>query len=148
MAQPWTLERLEKLAPRERWNLYENAIRLDTPDARDLIRAIDESGLALREGGGLPGNHPVIRKISAVTATEEARTAASAAAEVGEPAMAGVDPILKREVGKEYGTLDTTSWAGTFVAREMYLMGFKSTKQAKLPAGLVAKTAMCFVPRK
>jgi hypothetical protein len=101
--------------------------------------------LLVQPGGGYPRKHPIIQSIEEVICSEIGRTAARAAAERGEPAMAGVDPLLQQRLGSKYGLRDTTSWAGTIVAEQMRSMGcVKIADDRPLPADCRAKTAALF----
>jgi hypothetical protein len=128
--------------------LFDNARRKDTPEARALIDLLVEHDLLVGRSGGLPRHHPVIAKIEDIIRSPEGRARAKDASDQGLPAMAGVDPLLAAQVGSAYGTYDTTSWAGTFVAEEMELMGYKQTRKKPLPEGCVARTAAYFEKRR
>jgi hypothetical protein len=145
MAIPWTKERLEALSHKELSTLYERALTMDTDEARDVVELVQQHGLLERLGGGYHRGHRVIHAIEHICRSEEGLAAARAAVEAGEAPMAGVDPLLKRELGSEYGHRDTTGWAGTFVAEEMEAEGFVRQGRKSLPPGSVAKTAAFFV---
>ena len=99
------------------------------------------------DSGGLTRDHPIIQRLEDVCRSDEGRAAARSASDEGLPAMAGVDPLLVRELGADYGTFDTTSWAGGFVAEEMEAQGYRQTRKKPMPAGCVAKTAAFFERR-
>ena len=139
----WNIERLTAMSPDERWNLYANAMRMGTPEAKALLLLIDGSGLALSKGGGLPAEHPTIKAIREVVMSPEGVQAGVNAIKAGQPALAGVDPLLQAEV-PGYSAPDTHSWAGTFVAEAMEIAGYQRTTAGPLPATCRAKTAMRF----
>jgi hypothetical protein len=99
------------------------------------------------DAGGLTRDHPTIQRLEEVCRSEEGCVAAKRANDGGLPAMAGVDPLLVREPGSDYGTFDTTSWAGTFVAEEMEAQGYWQSRRKQMPARSVAKTAAFFERR-
>lgn len=142
-----TLEMIVAMTTEERRTLHRNASKLETEDARVVVKLITENRLLATVSGGLPHEDPVVLAIESVIASDEGRAAAKEATDSGLPAMAGVDPLLRKHVGEEYGTFDTTSWAGTFVAGEMESMGYKQTRKKALPPGSVAKTAAFFERR-
>ena len=146
MPKPWTKERLERLTTHELQTLYGHARESNSPEADDIIEMIFQNGLLDSIGGGLPRHHPTIQAIETICRSQEAIRAAINSARAGEAPIAGVDPILRREV-REYGYHDTTSWAGTFVADEIEAAGWVRRGRKPLPGNCVAKTAAFFVPR-
>ena len=146
MPKPWTKERLEALTTHELQTLYGHARESDSPEADDIIEMIFQNNLLDSIGGGLPRHHPTVQAIEKICRSPEGVAAAVAAARRGEAPIAGVDPILRREV-REYGYHDTTSWAGTFVADEIEAAGWVRQGRKSLPANCVAKTAAFFVQR-
>lgn len=142
------LEKIAAMNVQQRRTLYNNARKTEGDDARLIERLIVENRLLVSNTGGLPHEDPVILKIEEVIQSPAGRAAAKKATDEGLPAMAGVDPLLRSGLGDDYGTYDTTSWAGTFVAAEMEQMGYVQTQKKPLPTGSVAKTAAFFVKRK
>lgn len=142
-----TLEKIIAMTPEERRTLHRNASKLGTEDARLVVKLVTENRLLATASGGLAHEDPVVLAIESVITSEEGRAAAKEATDAGLPAMAGVDPLLRKHVGEDYGTFDTTSWAGTFVAAEMESMGYRQTSKKPLPPGSVAKTAAFFERR-
>ena len=147
MGMVWTLERLSGLSIKDRETLYKNARRQDGPEARQIVDLLVQNELLVREGGGLPRNHPIIEHIEEVIRSPEGRAAAKRAADEGQAAMAGIDPLLVAALGTDYGQHDTTSWAGTLVAEIMAEAGYVQTGKKALPPTCVAKTAAYFVRR-
>jgi hypothetical protein len=146
MELKWTVEMLKARTPAERWNIYSNAMKQGTPEAKEVMALLDASGLPLSESGGLPAEHPTIRAIREVVMSPEGIQAGVTAIKAKQPAMAGVDPLLQAKV-PSYSAPDTHSWAGTYVAEAMETAGFKRTTPGPLPANCQAKTAMRFEPR-
>lgn len=142
----WTVEKLEARSSAERWSLYANAMKLGSPEAKELMVLIDGSGLALSKRGGLPADHPTIVAIREVVMSPEGVHAGIEAIQSGQPAMAGVDPLLQARVAG-YSAPDTHSWAGTYVAEAMEMAGYQRTTPGPLPKNCRAKTAMRFKPR-
>lgn len=144
----WTLEKLQALPLNKREALFDNARSLDTPEAREVISLLVDNDLLVREGGGLPREHPTIQQMEEVIRSDQGRSEAKRAAELGLPAMAGIDPLLQAALGSVYGQHDTTSWAGTLTAEIMAEAGYVQTRKAPLPLDCVAKTAAYFESRK
>lgn len=135
------------MSPAQRRALYDNAKRIGTPEGVALVDLMLENSLLVTASGGLPRDHPIIQEIEEVCRSPEARAAAKSASDAGLPALAGVDPLLRAALGADYGSFDTTSWAGGFVAEEMESQGYRQTGKRSMPAGCVAKTAAFFVHR-
>jgi hypothetical protein len=142
----WNIDRLRQLSPTQRWNLYANAMRSGREEGRQIMAILDESGLALSEGGGLPAEHPTIVAIREVVMSPAGVRAGVEAIKAGLPALAGIDPMLQQQV-PGYSSADTHSWAGTYVAEAMEMVGYRRTTPGPLPATCRAKTAMRFGPR-
>ncbi|HZZ90717.1 MAG TPA: hypothetical protein VFE13_20505 [Caulobacteraceae bacterium] len=147
MAKQFDVEDLNAMAMVDRYALYENALKLGTPEARDLIALMSQHKLLGKIGGGLPRNHPVIREIEAMIRSPQARTAAADATVRGLPALAGVDPMIQARLGEDYGDRDTTSWAGTLQAEVMYEEGYEQVGKRPMPRACVAKTAAFFAKK-
>lgn len=128
----------------ERANLYKNAIRLGTPEAKAVIEQMVKHDLLVTDTGGLPQDHPVIVRIEEIVRSEAGKTAAKQAAERGRPALEGVDPLLRNDLGDDYGRFDTTNWAGFFVADEMRKAGYKQLGERSLKKGCIAKSGTFF----
>jgi hypothetical protein len=143
----WTKEKIEALAPEKREALFDNARAKGTAEAQRIVDLMLEHDLLVRASGGLPRDHPVIQEIEAIIHSDEGREAGKRASNEGLPAMAGVDRMLMKALGSNYGSHDTTSWAGTFMAEVMAEAGYVQTKKKPMPAGSVAKTAAFFEPR-
>jgi hypothetical protein len=143
----WTLDKLRALPLNKREALFDNARAKDTPEARAIIALLVDNDLPVREGGGLPREHPTIQGMEEVIRSDQGRAEAKRAADKGLPAMAGIDPLLQAALGTAYGQHDTTSWAGTLTAEIMAEAGYVQTRKAALPPGCVAKTAAYFENR-
>lgn len=143
----WTKERIEALSSERREALFDNARAKGTPEAQRIIDLMVEHDLLVRSGGGLPREHPIIQEIEEIIRSDEGRKGGKQASDEGLPAMAGVDHMLAAALGSKYGTHDTTSWAGTFMADVMADAGYVQTKKKPMPQGCVAKTAAFFEKR-
>lgn len=143
----WTKEKIAGLPLQKREALFDNARARDTAEAQRIVGIIVDHDLLVRPSGGLPREHPVIQEIEEIIRSSEGRKAGQLASDQGQPAMAGVDPMLAAALGSKYGSYDTTSWAGTFMADVMADAGYIQTKKKPMPAGCVAKTAAFFERR-
>lgn len=89
---------------------------------------------------------PIALKMKQIVQSPEGVDAAVKAAEAGYPAMAGIDPLLSRALGDDYGKHNlTTATAGDFVANLMRSLGYKESGRGKLPPHCVARTAALWV---
>lgn len=142
-----SLEALEGMTPEDRARVLENALRLRDQATIDLIRS---SGLPLRrEGGGMSKDDPIYLEMEQIIWSREAKDAAIAATIDGQPAMAGVDPILQRRMGLRYTPKHQgTMTAGSLVADMMRFEGYENDAEAPLPEGCIARTAMRFRTRR
>ena len=121
------------MTPQQRRSLYDNASRLKTEDAKAIVKLMVENKLLDTASGGLPREHPLIHAIEKVCRSPEAREAAVLATAQGLPALAGVDPLIRNIVGLEYGSFDSTGWAGGFVVEEMESQGYRLAGSRKMP---------------
>ena len=145
MPKPITVEMLQKMSTKERMTIYEHARDTNSPEADGIIEKLFQHKLLDSAGGGLTRDTGVIQRIEKVCRSTGGIKAAIHAASAGEAPMAGVDPLLRREV-REYGHFDTTSWAGGFVAVEVEALGWRRSGRKALPPGCIAKTAAFFLP--
>lgn len=138
----WTTEKIEDLSPKDRANLYANALKAGNDEGDALVELIRSSRLSLIDGSGITRDHPLVMGMEAIINTTEGKAACIKAVEDGWPALAGVDPTLAEEFPADYGKHNqTTDWAGHLVANAMRAMGYKKLeKQGKTPEGSVAKT--------
>jgi hypothetical protein len=143
MAKKWTLDDLRQKSVHERAALYENACRLGhTPDGAALKELIEEAGLPYSEDSCLSMDDPITIKMHDIIQSQEGREAALSATKMGQPAMAGIDPLLQVALGSDYGAHNMgTATAGGLVGELMHSLGFKKIGQKPLPANCVAKTA-------
>jgi hypothetical protein len=69
------------------------------------------------------------------------------ATEQGKPALCGVEPLLTKELGDQYGPHDQgTMNAGYIVGELMRYRGYRDAGPRPCPKGSVEKTAMFWVP--
>jgi hypothetical protein len=142
----YTLEDLKDMSPEHRSQLYHNAVERRDAGGQEIIDLIDSSGLPLRSGG-MRTSDPVYLKMEKII--WENRKAAIAATKKGLPALCGVEPLLKKELGNRYSPHDMgTVSAGSIIGELMRHLGYTAAGEAKCPEGGVAKTAMKWVPRK
>lgn len=143
MAKAWTLDELKTRSVHERAELYRNACRLGhTTDGAALKRLLEGAGLPFSEDGCLTLDDPITLKMHEVINSKEGRAAALASVAEGEPALAGIDPMLQVALGSDYGPHNMgTATAGSLVGELMQSLGYKKTGQKSLPTNCVAKTA-------
>jgi hypothetical protein len=66
----------------------------------------------------------------------------------GQPALAGVDELLRRELGSEYERANNgTWWAGFTVAQVMREMGYVEAGTGKCPPDCVASQGIVWKPK-
>jgi hypothetical protein len=66
----------------------------------------------------------------------------------GQPALAGVDELLRRELGSEYARANNGTWcAGFAVAQVMREMGYVEAGTGKCPPDCVAGQGTVWKPR-
>jgi hypothetical protein len=66
----------------------------------------------------------------------------------GQPALAGVDELLRRELGSEYARANNgTWWAGFTVAQMMRDMGYVEAGTGNCPPGCVATQGIVWKPK-
>ena len=109
---------------------------------------MNQSGLPLRSGG-MRKSDPVSLKMEEIICGSEGRTAALVATDKGLPALCGVEPLLKKELGERYNPHDMgTNLAGVITGELMTHLGYSAAGEAKCLECGVAKTAMTCVPQK
>ena len=85
---------------------------------------------------------PCYREMEEIVWSAEGKAAAVQAVEKGQPAMAGIDPLLQKAMGNRYGReAQGTMNAGSIVAELMRYLGYQKEREAELPPGCVARTA-------
>jgi hypothetical protein len=138
----WTKEKLAGLSPSARVEVYKNAKRLDTPEARAVLKLIEEAGLPFSDTMCPTEDDPLAIAIYDTVFSPAGRSAAIAALEKGLPPLAGIDPLLLTKLGNDYGAHNmTTATAGSMIAELMRSLGYKETgRNLPLPPGSVAKT--------
>lgn len=143
MSVKWTVEDLAKRTSLERYQLWLNANRLGKID---VVSMIETSGLSYMDPSGLKLDSPLGRAISRIINSAEGKAAAIEATLQGMPALAGVDPLLKSQLGTEYiQSYEATIQAGYLVAKMMKKAGYEqSGRQARLPDGCVAQTGLIY----
>ena len=146
LKNPWTKDLLEALPHKQLDTVYTNALASSDPQAAQVLDLFEQHGLLERRGGGFRRGHRLIHDMESFCRSPEGIEAALVAAKAGEAPMAGVDPVLQRKLGPEYGQRDSTSWAGTFVGEEVQALGWRRSGRKKLPHDCIAKTAAFFLP--
>jgi hypothetical protein len=109
----------------------------------------EECGLPYSEGAALRWDDPIALKIYEIVNSKEAAAAMIEVTEQGLPAICGVEPMLIKALGVDYGGHNmTTNIAGRFIAERMQQLGYKNSgRKGILTEGSVAKSAEIFVKR-
>ena len=90
--------------------------------------------------GDGPINQAIYKTMEQVVNSAEGIKHAVRATNDGQPALAGVDALLRRELGSEYVRVNNGAWwAGFVVAQLMKDLGFVEAGIAKCPEGCVAR---------
>jgi hypothetical protein len=140
VAKTYSLEELRSMAPDARAVLYQNALKRLDQGGQAIVDMIDQNGLSLSSGGMLTSDPDYIRMDEIIWAR---KPEALKAVEAGLPALAGIEPFIRAELGDRYrpqngGTLN----AGYLTAGLMRHLGFVDDGPGEMPAGSVAKPAM------
>jgi hypothetical protein len=120
----FSLEELRRMTASDRAKLYENAKRYRDQGGQEVIDLIDSNGLSLSSGDML-NTDPDYLAMEEIIWSPQGRTAALQAVSEGLPALAGVDPLIKAELGERYhphnaGTIN----AGVITAALMRHLGY------------------------
>ena len=142
-----TEQQLRAMSPKERMRVRSRAAKLDSELGRATLALIDSLGLPMTSGG-LSEKHPLYLEMQEIAFSPEGRAAALNAVAKGLPAMAGIDPLLQREMGSRYSAeQQITMNAGYIVAALMRRLAYEmAAKRAPLPKNCVAKTAATWRP--
>jgi hypothetical protein len=91
---------------------------------------------------------PIYKVMEQVVNSADGIKRAVRATNEGHPALAGVDPLLRRELGSEYARANNgTWWAGFVVAQIMREMGYVEAGTGKCPPDCVAGLGVVWRPR-
>lgn len=140
MPKIYFLEELRSMAPDARAVLYQNAMKRLGNGGQAIVDMIDQNGLSLSSGDMLSSDPDYVRMDEIVWAH---KSEALKAVEAGLPALAGVEPFIREDLGDRYrpqngGTIN----AGYLTAGLMRHLGFVDDGPGQMPEGSVAKTAM------
>ena len=127
----------------KRHKLYMNACKkAHEPQGKAVKALIEESGLPYSEAAALRGDDPITLKMHEIIWSAEGRQAAIAASELGQAAMAGIDPLLQMALGVDYGPHNmATNRAGVITGELMHSLGYIRVAQIPLPSHCVAESA-------
>jgi hypothetical protein len=144
----YTAEKIKAMSVHDRHTIWKRARPRTDPEAKEVTKLIEESGLPYSEEACLRGDDPVTLEIWRIV--NENSTAMIEATEKGLPAICGVDRLLSEALGVDYGGHNmATATAGSMVAERMRQLGYRNSgKKGKMPPGSIAKTAEIFVPNK
>ncbi len=142
MVEQWTEEKIRALSSEQQRKLYQNAKSHGSAQGEALAKLIEEVGLSNPLPSGIDMDDPLVFRIHEIINSPGGKEAAMRAAKGSLPALAGVDPLLAADLGRDYGKHNqTTHTAGSLVAHLMREMGYReANKSAKLPEGCVAKS--------
>jgi hypothetical protein len=141
VAEQWTEEKIRALSSERRRKLYQNAKSHRSAQGETLAKLIEEVGLSNPLQSGIDMDDPLVFRIYEIINSQGGKEAAVRAVKDGLPALAGVDPLLAANLGRDYGKHNqTTHTAGSLVAILMRELGYRDTNRAALPEGCVAKT--------
>jgi hypothetical protein len=146
---PYTLEKVRAWAVEERHRVWKRARSQSDPEARELVKLIEQCGLPYSENAALTMHDPIAIEIYEIVNSEESKIAMIEATNEGKPAIDGIDRRLSEELGVDYGPHNqATNIAGIHVADCMRRLGYrKSNRKGRLTKGSVAKTAEIFVKK-
>lgn len=149
LAGGWTRSKLRAKTLAERYTIWENAKSKGTPDALQLAIVIEQLGEPYGPAGGISMSDPRVLEMRDIIEAPEGRAACLDTTRAGEPALAGVEPMIVAAMGPRYGSFSQmTVTAGSIVGELMRSEGYEVSGQRKMPAGSIAKTAAVFKPRK
>jgi hypothetical protein len=136
-----TETQLRAMTPEQRMTVRSNPVKLGGEVGCTTVALIDSLNLPL-SSGGMSKDDPFYREMEEIVWSAEGKAAAVQAVEKGLPAMAGIDPLLRKGMGNRYGRESQgTMNAGSIVAELMRYLGYQKGKEADVPPGCVAKTA-------
>jgi hypothetical protein len=96
---------------------------------------------------GVP-NQAIYRLMKQVVNSVDGVKCAVRATNDGQPALAGVDGLLRQELGSEYERAnDGAWWAGFTVAQMMRELGYVEAGTGKCPDGCVASQGTVWKPK-
>jgi hypothetical protein len=147
------IEKLKAMTARDRHQLWLNAKAKaeESEVAKELVSLIEFSGLDYERDRSQPVllDDPIGRLMKRIIGSDDGRRAMLDAVGRGLPALAGVDPLLQKELGPNYSKYnDATIQAGYLVNGFMEGLGYKKSHSAPMPVGCVAKTGLTFELRK
>lgn len=138
---PWTAEKLAGMPVGERHKLWKRARVNGTPEGDELAQMIEQLGLPFSDDACLKMDDPITIKMWQIINSPEGKAACLAAHANGQPAVAGVDPMLNEALGVDYrGDNMATTTAGSLVGELMRAQGYVPARQITMPPGCVAKS--------
>lgn len=98
--------------------------------------------------GGLKMDDPLTLQMFDIINSPDGRAACIRTTQAGEPAIAGVDPLLSAALPGQYtGENRATVTAGVLVGELMRMLGYEHAGDRALPQGCVAKTGAYWTAR-
>jgi hypothetical protein len=134
-------DQIRAMTPLARGVLYRNAQDRLSSGGQQIVDFIEREGLPLSEGDMLSSDPDYI-EMERIIWSAEGIAAAEKAVDAGFPALAGIDPLIKRALKDRYhshngGTIN----AGYLTAQLMRHRGYIEAGSGKIADG-VAKTGM------
>jgi hypothetical protein len=149
LAGGWTRAKLAARSPEERHGIWKNARAKATPEALELAAVIEDLGIFTPGAGGLKMDDPLTLRMFDIINSAKGRAACIEATDKGQPAIAGVDPMLRATLGEQYsGENRATVAAGVLVGELMRMLGYQHAGERQMPVGSVATRAAIWLPRK
>src|SRR4051812_31632220 len=110
-------KKLRAMSVHDRHQVWVNARKKDTPEAKAIVETIEGLGLPFSEVGGLRMDDPIVQKMYQIIFSAEGKAAGLESTKKGMPALTGIDPLLFSALGVDYGSHnDATLTAGYLVA--------------------------------
>jgi hypothetical protein len=132
---------LRAKTPEQLMTIRKHAVKLGGEIGNATVMLIDSLNLPL-SSGGMAKDHPLYGEMLGIVWSAGGKAAAVSAVEKGQPAMAGIDPLLQKLMGHRYSTEQQgTVKAGEIVGELMRFLGYQKDGVADLPSGCVATTA-------
>ena len=135
--KPITLDMLKSMSPDGRARLYARARQVRDSGGQQILDLIDELGLPLRSGG-MTAADPVYLEMEEIIWSPAGRSTCLEATKRGEPALAGVEPMIRDRLGPRYHPHDQgTMNAGYIVGSLMKHLGYGPSRAGRMPEGSV-----------
>lgn len=137
----YSMKSLQALTVAGRQTIWERARKSDTEQDRRLVQAIEKAG-PFNVKNGIRDDDLISHQIHQIVYSDEGRAACVREADRGEPALAGVEPLIIAALRNDYAsTYMATVQAGSIVGQLMRSLNYKKVGIKPMPGGSVAQTA-------